>query len=347
MWKLRKLVYVLADASRLWFDRVCKELLSLSCQVSQFESCLFICRNPQNNISGVLCVHVDDFAYSGTVAFKNEVIDKIFMIFDVGKQSDLPRRYLSVQLDREERGILIQQQKYIQAIEEIDVPADATRREFFFSRNGVRDLRKLLGKLNWVSSNTRSDSSFENSLLINKLPASTVEQVLAANKVVRKLKYDNYGTCMTSLGDDIESCRIVVFTDASLNNIAGGATQGGYLVFLANTKNSRCSLISYRSQKIKRVARSTLAAEALACSDGEDAAFLMQNILHEIVGKVVPIDVYTDNRSLVDARYSTKAVADRRLLVEIGYLRDLTLDTSISLRWISTIQQVAGCLTKR
>ncbi|XP_063726781.1 uncharacterized protein LOC134854457 [Symsagittifera roscoffensis] len=345
LWKLHKPVYGLADASRLWYDRVRKELLSLSCQVSQFDSCLFIWRDPQNNVSGVLCVHVDDFAYSGTVGFKNEVIDKISMIFDVGKQSDLPCSYLGVQLDREERGILIQQQKYIQAIEEIDVPSDATRTEFL-SRKGVRDLRKLLGKLNWVSSNTRPDISFEVSLLISKLPASTVEQVLAANKVVRKLKYDNYGTCMTSLGDDIESWRIIVFTDASLNNLAGGATQGGYLVFLANTKNSRCSLISYRSQKIKRVVRSTLAAEALACSDGVDAAYLMQKMLHEIVGKIVPIDVYTDNRSLVDATYSTKAVADRRLRVEIGYLRDLTSDTSISLRWISTNQQVADCLTK-
>ena len=70
LWKLHKPVYGLADASRLWYDRVRKELLSLSCQVSQFDSCLFIWRDPQNNVSGVLCVHVDDFAYSGTVGFK-------------------------------------------------------------------------------------------------------------------------------------------------------------------------------------------------------------------------------------------------------------------------------------
>ena len=62
---------------------------------------------------------------------------------------------------------------------------------------------------------------------------------------------------------DDKDLKIIVFTDGAHGNLVDGGSQGGYFGFLVG-ENGKCALISWQSKRIRRVVKSSLAAETLA-----------------------------------------------------------------------------------
>lgn len=61
-----------------------------------------------------------------------------------------------------------------------------------------------------------------------------------------------------------------------------------------------------------------------------------------------PVRCFVDNRSLVDSLYSTKAVDDKYLRINIAVLRDLLDKNELhNVTWVPSSQQLANVLTKR
>ena len=78
----------------------------------------------------------------------------------------------------------------------------------------------------------------------------------------------------------------------------GVSSAGGFIIFLADNKGNVCPLY-WESRKIRRVVKSTLAAETLAAADAIDNAYYIGEILSEILfknKKDIPIDLYVDNK---------------------------------------------------
>ena len=136
-----------------------------------------------------------------------------------------------------------------------------------------------------------------------------------------------------------------MYTDASFGNLNNGGSQGGFVILLTDD-NHKC-LATWRSLKLRRVVKSTFAAETLALVDGAEAAVYFQSILNEIGGYDLPIKCYTDNASLIESIRSTKAIQDRRLRIDIAVLREMVQNGEITVDWVATGNQMANCLTKR
>ena len=63
---------------------------------------------------------------------------------------------------------------------------------------------------------------------------------------------------------------------------------------------------------------------------------------------VLPLDCYIDSKQLHEALYSIHPVLDKRLRVEIRILCEMLEKKEInSVKWISSEEQLANCLTKR
>ena len=96
------------------------------------------------------------------------------------------------------------------------------------------------------------------------------------------------------------------------------------MIFLVN-KHGNINLAQWQSKRIKRVVRSSLAAETLAMSDGVDSAVYISVLLSELYLELssfeIPIDIYTDNKSLHDAIHSEKNVTEKRLRID-GLFRE-------------------------
>ena len=117
--------------------------------------------------------------------------------------------------------------------------------------------------------------------------------------------------------------QLLVYADASFQNLADGGSQGGYIVFLTDPEMNMCHPLSWSSKRIRLVVKSTLAAGTLALQDGLDDAFYIMELYQFILGEKIGFTAITDSLSLYNAVYSSKVVEEKRLKIDISSKKEL------------------------
>ena len=349
LWKLKKNVYGLNDAARAWYSRLKEVLLGLGMQISRLDPALFFWRR-KNVLSGIMCVHVDDILWAGTPEFFTTIVEAMKEKLTIGTSNDGKSfKYIGVNIVQKNGVLGLHQNDYVDSLEEIDLTqARASRRLDHLGKRELQDYRALVGQLNWLGTQTRPDVAFDVCELSTVLNVATVDDVLRANKVVKKVKQRRVTLQFRSL-DCTDGYTLECYSDASFGNLPGGGSQGGYVIFLVDSHGMRCPL-SWQSKKVRRVVKSTLAAETLALLDAAEEGIYIANLLSEIVGLVSPpiVKCFVDNRSLVESLYSTKRVEDKLLRIHMAVLNDLLERKELaSVTWVQSARQIANALTKR
>ena len=100
---------------------------------------------------------------------------------------------------------------------------------------------------------------------------------------------------------------------------------------------------------MRRVARSTLAAETLSFADGMDTAQFVGQLSEEmqLISSDTPVKMITDSRSLFDAANTSSQITDRRLRVEMSAIRESKEKGEVEIVWTSGEKQLADALTKK
>ena len=77
----------------------------------------------------------------------------------------------------------------------------------------------------------------------------------------------------------------------------------------------------------------------------------MRAILEEIKGlqkKSVPIDAHVDNKTIVEAMYSTKSVDNKHLQIDIIAVKESVASGDVRcIKWCPGSVQLANCMTKK
>ena len=349
LWELKKPLYGLKDASRQWYFRVQETLKKLGCQQSSLDSGIFYKLGQGQKICGVIGLHVDDFLHAGDEQFEQDVVHDICKEFKVGKNEKSNFVYTGFSFFQEKNGIRMDQNNYREnlTIENID-PKRAVQKNSELSDSETTCLRKMAGSLNWIVRGTRPDLAFELIDSSTKFKAGKVEDLLKLNKVLIKVKENQAEIFFPDLGQE-KNWKIICFTDASLGNLNNGTdSTGGYLLFLVNSMNAKASILDWQANKIRRVVRSSLAAEALSLIEGLEAAVLINNILQELLGLTVAVHAVVDNKSVVDAVLSTTSVDDKRLRRDISSIKEMLEHGEVTtVNWVPGFKQLADVLTKR
>jgi hypothetical protein len=251
-----------------------------------------------------------------------------------------------------------------------DPQADATEAE-------ITAMRGLLGKLNWATRQGMPQGCGDASLLSSRMPHPKVSDLQETNAALRRLLKAE--ATITIRPIPLDRIRLIVTTDASLGNAAGGNSQLAHLIGAADQavlegKEADYSLLCYKSHSMDRAGGSTLLVEANALSEGlAEAEFVATWIglacdLHYDMRKR-----HTNNRQLQissimtsedDAlRYKLAAVVDakslydnlhreqmtgaeKRAALEIAVIRDSLQSLDGTCRWIPHEQNPADALTK-
>ena len=139
----------------------------------------------------------------------------------------------------------------------------------------------MIGQLNWIVNQSRPDLSFDELHLGNRIKNAKVEDITLANKEVRNLKLHECELLFPDIGD-LTKLKLVLYNDAAYANLPDGVSStGGRISFLVG--NGRCCPISWSSTKVKRVIKSSLAAEALSLVDGLDTSYCIGSLFTEII----------------------------------------------------------------
>jgi hypothetical protein len=138
----------------------------------------------------------------------------------------------------------------------------------------------------WLAGNWHGDVAADVSILQMSLDDLTVTDL---REVHRTLKYVKAAAGATLRINHIDPANmiIVAFGDAAWANAPGCKSQAALLVFVSDRScfvgKAPCSIMEWKSHRLRRVCRSTLAAEAAALDASVDHGNFLGAMLSEMV----------------------------------------------------------------
>ena len=150
---------------------------------------------------------------------------------------------------------------------------------------------------------------------------------------------------------ELQTVRLVAFTDSSFANNQDCSSQIGFVIILLDHKN-RANIVYWQSVKCRRVTRSVLATELYALSLGFDAAASIKVTLDQILSvprnnKKIPLTLCVDSQSLYDCLVKLGTTQEKRLMIDIMCLRQSYERREISeIVWIQGDNNPADAMTK-
>ena len=340
IWKLLRCIYGLADAGRHWYLRIMEVLLDLGLIQCTYDKAIFLWYD-NNNLCGIIACHVDDLMFGGTAEFHTMIVAKIRDVFVIGSEENNNLKYLGLKISQLPECITLAAKDYAMSIKKIDLsPAQSDEQK-------SKLFKQFAGQVNWLVNQVRPDLAFDSCALSNCISSDLDKALKSSNKILRKIQCQDV-TLSFHQDLNLMDCSFVTFCDASFKNLANCGSQGGYISLIVD-KNGVYSPIAWQSRKIRRVVKSTIAAESLAALEAAEMTVFLVSVLKNILRKDnIESYIISDNRSLVDAIYSSTNLEDKCLLLDVCVLRDMVEKHLISVvHWVPSENELADCLTKQ
>ena len=207
------------------------------------------------------------------------------------------------------------------------------------------------------------------SLLAGNATNATTTTLQEANKVLRYAKENNdVGLEYRPLRASKDDITFIAFSDASFACRSDLSCQGGYLVAMvdktvAKGEQGHYNVLDWRSWKLARVSRSTLAAESQAASEAADSLLFTTTSWNLIWRPWFPLDnlntpkmkeephLIVDAKALYDLlsipEFQANSGSDKRTTIQVLVTQDKLACSGSTTRWASSEQQYVDGLTKQ
>ena len=326
-------------------------LINLCWEQSHHDPALFVKRDENQNFIGIVAYHVDDFIHCGLKSFGALDMDKAIVRFSAGKREAKAFKYIGFDVKQDDYSVSLDMKGYLKDIDIPEVlPGRAKLKSDQLPTREIREFRRCVGIL--MVQGCRPDKSFDLVELSLKLKKACLLDLVKICKVLQHIKGEPGFVAFSDLVNPLQ-WGVVVFTDASLANLSDGCSSMGAHVILVTGCGRNCCVLSWQANKIKRVVRSTLAAEMLSPKKDLEEAIFLRNMIGFMGWKLVLFQLIVDsgivdNKSRVEAIHSTKAVGDKLLRINVGAIKEFLKKGLVnSIRWCDSSTQIEDCLTKK
>ena len=232
--------------------------------------------------------HVDDLfcAYDTRCKTTKSLLDAIVKEFNMSrKQDDFVFCGRRVRVTHE--ALIVSQELAASSLAPMELCGIQRSPETMLTYNEHREYRSLLRKLQWLQLQSRPDLSYEVNRAAQRSSAPTVADSRALNAISLKARRSSETTLRYPRGViNVSSAQLVMYGDASFANMEGSKSQCGIIVFLTHEPRrfwhgefQLGHLVYWTSSTIKRVVRSTLAAEAYSVSKAVEEAPWLRSVL--------------------------------------------------------------------
>ena len=365
--RLLKSVYGLTAAPLEWYKEVNEVLIKLGAKRCETDPCVWVFVDEEELI-GIIGAHVDDFLIAGEETSEkwNSIIKLLLAAFRWTPWEEGEFKQCGVNIKQlDDFSFEQDQSEYLQGLDEIPIRRErAQEKDALVTEYERSQLRAVLGGLQWLVGQTRLDGMVDVNLLQSQVTRATVQTLQEANKALRKLKtHANLKLYIRYIEGEVVC---VVWSDASWANRSCGSSTGGYLLGLCsrevlNGKKSHVTVASWSTNKLKRVARSSLAAEVQALAVAEDELHLTRAAWFEMNGGTLDLNnpddcikqitgvAVVDAKSIYDTLNSQTQplqLAEKRTALELlAYLRNTQRNGTIT-RWVHGGANLADAMTK-
>ena len=365
----------MSDAPRQWYLRLNKNLEALGWERSSLDyACWLLWSEDRTTLDGILLSHVDDLLLGGNLRAQESLLSLGESLgFGPVEYDDFV--YCGKRIRQRADGtITISMVEYHQNLKPIVIPAHRRAQpDAELSEAERRQLRAVLGSLQWLVAQLRIDQGFSLSSLQGEKPR--VQTLVKANVLLKKFKmHPRFELTFKPL--DLDGAGILVITDASLGNVTkegcaeGSVTQrvfsqSAYFVLVADRhlmsgKEGNFGILDARSHRIPRVCRSTFGAELLGAEEGLDNGQFARGMLALMLGypmngrcadgvmDAVPLMQVTDAKDVFDKGSSDTPTygSQKSLAFTIAWMRSILARPNTCLRWTSTENMFVDAGTK-
>ena len=368
--RMLKSAYGLADAPLLWWKEADRRQRRGGWERHPLDRCFYLLFTKDRVLTAALVLHVDDLLVAGdgqNTEFK-AAIATLKKIFDFGKWQELhdksPILYCGGKLERDAAGIHLGYADYLKKVAPVTVPRAKENKPL--QPRDVGKLRGLIGALQWPAGQGLPALSASLSIQAAGINQADTNLVAELNKTLRFAKAQHsYRITMGKVFGDLNDVCLVVFSDAAFAVRPDGSSQGGLLVVMTSKKvlsgeTVPYSVLSWRSHKLQRVCRSSLAAEAQGLATALDELVMVKSMVS------LMLDPRQDPRAPETAQWPGSSVAvidakalydalkkpgftsaqDKRTAIEILCVQDELKRLGTTLRWVSSERMLADGLTK-
>ena len=373
--RLRKGIFGLADSPRRWYLRLHKSLDKLGWKRSMIDLALwYLWDDTGTKLEGVIGSHVDDLLFAGN-SRASKLLDQLGEELGFGSLEENTFHYCGKHIAQQSDGtIVVSMVEYHQNLKPVMMSAERKKQvDGVLTTTEHRQLRAVLGSLQWLVAQIRYDLAFPLSVLQSEKP--TVMTMLKANALVKKFKqHPNFAIYFRPF--DLTGSGLMVVTDSSLGNVRQDGTEEGsplertfsqssYMVLLGdkqlmNGEVGNFSVLDARSHRISRVCRSTYAAELLGCEEAVDVGLFTRGIVAEFHGfpvlarnidqvlEVIPLTIVIDAKDVYDRGMSDTSSfgSQKSLAFSVAWLRAQLRRANTCLRWTSTANMFVDAGTK-
>ena len=351
--ELRKPVYGLVDAPRLWWKSLTATLKDLQMEQSKLDSCVFYYRSPDRTISGVISFHVDDLLIGGDQLFMEKVFQPLKAKYPFKHVKHGGGEFLGKVLKQnKDHSITIRQKDYAENIQTICISKERRKqREEPVSELERTHMRAVLDRTCCVLFHVAAESCKSNCARSDWSEQSSCD----GSRFFR----------IRSSGETNPANRVefAAWSDASFANAQEKKSQGGYLICavdrgLRENQWSSISPLRWKSFKERQVA-STLGAGLLSLSRTIAETTWIRSLWTEAVCKnytletdkmkscQTPIVIAVDCRPAYDhLNNQVMTIKDKRLAIEMLLVRQDVESEGIEVRWVPTDRMLADALTK-
>jgi hypothetical protein len=327
-------LYGIAESGDYWGETLTEHHINdLKMTQTKLDFSLFF-KHAASKLIGLSGASVDDLERAGTRQFKDSSQRSTKSRFDVKPPATNDFTFAGFDITTHEDHRELSQNDYVHRLKLVPTTC------------GFDSFRTVRAKLQWAS-HTRPDISFAASRLAQVTSTSFgPETTKLSNKVIKNLKaHPELALRYPKL--DKKTLRILAYSDASLHNNGDSSSRLGYVILLADSTGTYC-VISFRSFKSKRIARSSMAAETMAFADTFDAAFSLKSDLASALGEPLPMLILTDTKPLFEVMVCSKYRTEKPLMIDISAAREgFNRHDITNICLISSEDNIADSMTKQ
>jgi hypothetical protein len=347
--KLKKSLYGLKQASRMWYEKLTALLVREGYTQSTADYSLFTLHT--DSTFTALLVYVDDIILAGNSMAEFDrikgILDTAFKIKNLGQL----KFFLGLEVAHSTSGIVISQRKYcldllkdagLLGSKPANTPLDTSIKLYNDSAMPYADIsryRRLVGKLLYLNT-TQPDITFATQQLSQFMHAPTVTHYNAACRVIRYLK-NNPGQGI--FFDRASDLQLLGYSDADWAGcVDTRRSVSGHCFFIGT------SLISWRAKKQATISRSSSEAEYRALSSATCELQWLLYLFNDLKIKCIrPPVLYCDNQSAIHiASNPVFHERTKHLDIDCHLVREKVMKGVLKLLPISTNDQIADFLTK-
>ena len=156
VWRLKKALYGLPIASKLWYEHVRSTIETAGWERSTFDPCLFYIKT-EEALEGVIIIHVDDFLVAGNEQTILRLKDALFQTYTMKETG--AKRYCGINIEQTPTCIKLDMQDYIEKMfiefkepTKSSMPySERTIKEMQKGSSNEESMRKLTGSLLFIT----------------------------------------------------------------------------------------------------------------------------------------------------------------------------------------------------